>query len=223
MGENENRNGRRVIVMPTVSSDRLRGSSRDIALKNEAVVLRDAIVGALDVLDLFDEGGRVVLVANGELQMVNADYLRTILESLFATKAVVRKIGVTGRFEHVVELKPIQPSELAVRALLTKEPKDGGLAGLLPVLQIETQGFATAPVAPAEKPPIETNPVEHAAGRAAVARHAASAERTRLEIARGAEVVERHRQGRQTAVEPTPLVEEYPVFIEGQQPPPQEV
>jgi hypothetical protein len=41
---------------------------RDSATKNEALVLRDAICEALDVLDLFDESGRVVLVANGELQ-----------------------------------------------------------------------------------------------------------------------------------------------------------
>jgi hypothetical protein len=179
-------------------------------------VLRDAIIGALDILHLFDDGGRVVLIAGGEVCNIGSEQLRWIIAETFAEKHVIRKLP---GLNYEVKLRPVQPSELAVRALLTKDPKDGGLAGLLPRLEVETQGFA-APVTAPEPKPIETNPVEHAAGLAAIARHASSAERTRLEVEQGRRVSERHRLGQQAAVQEAPAVEEYPALVEGQQPPP---
>jgi hypothetical protein len=201
--------GRRIVVMPSTRSDGLRGSAHGIALKNEALALREAIVGALDVLHLFDDGGRVVLIAKGELQAVNAEYLRMILESLFVTKHVVRK-----GLKYEVEFRPIQAGELAVRSLLTKDPKDGGLAGLLPVLNVETQGFA-APVAAAEKEitssPLPEVQAEILAGRRTAARYADAGARTELEKARGAEMV-RNYQGQRAAAVAPPIEESIPVF-----------
>jgi hypothetical protein len=53
------------------------------------------------------------------------------------------------------------------------------------------------------------------AGARQVARHGNTADRTRLEAARGAEVVARN-EGRQVAVDPSarePIAEEYPVHM----------
>jgi hypothetical protein len=209
--------GRRVIVMPAVSSDGLRGSSRDIALKNEALVLRDAICGALEVLDLFQHEGGIVLVARGEVRNVGSEQLRWIIQETFVEKRVVRKLP---GLKYVVEYRPVNPSELAVRALLRADPMDGGLAGVLPVLNVE-QGFATA-AAPVEKEITSLLPDDHPevlASRRTSARYADAAERTRLEGQRGAQVVEKHRQGRQVATDPSarePIAEEsYPAQLPG--------
>jgi hypothetical protein len=178
---NENRDGRRVVIMPKSAPD-LRGQQRDTATKNEAVVLADAIVGALDILDLFQHEGSIVLVAGGEVRVVGGELLRWLIEATFVTKHVVRKLlGL----KHEVELRPVNPSEQAVRAMLTKEPREGGLSGRLPVLQVEEPRLTAAPAAP-EAPKFEPHPVEQAAGRAVVARHANSAERTKLETEQGA-------------------------------------
>jgi hypothetical protein len=202
---------RRVLIMPT-SAEGLRGQQRDAAVKNEALVLADAIVSALDVIDLFEHQGGLVLVANGEVRNVNSELLRWLIEASFVQKHVVRKLPGLG---HEVELRPVNSNEMSIRAMLTKEPREGGLIGRLPVLQIEMPQLEVA--APQKQPLIvETAPAEHAAGRAAVARHANSDERRRLEIERGAQVVERYRQGRQAAVEPStraqePVEESYPI------------
>ena len=121
MGDNELA-GRRVLVMPRSVPD-LRGSARDIALKNEAVVLRDALVGALDILDLFENAGGIVLVAGGEVRNIGSAELRWIISETFVTKHVVRKLP---GLKHEVEYRPVQPSELAVRALLRAPANEGG-------------------------------------------------------------------------------------------------
>jgi hypothetical protein len=219
MGNNELA-GRRVIVMPAVSSDGLRGSSRDIALKNEALVLRDALVGALDVLDLFQSEGGIVLVARGEVRNIGSAELRWILQETFVAKRVVRKLpGLNNE----VEYRPVQPSELAVRALLTKDAREGGLLGCLPVLQIETLGFAAA--APVEKEITSNLPDDHPevlASRRTTARYADSDKRTRLEAQRGAEVSARHAAQQVRTETPAVVEESIPIFIESQQPPVQE-
>jgi hypothetical protein len=215
MGENENWDVRRIIANMPRSSDGLRGQQRDSATKVEALALQSAICGALDVLDLFDEGGRVVLVANGELQAINAKYLRVILESLFATKAVVRKLP---GLKYEVEYRPINPSEAAVRALLRADQRDGGLLGRLPVLVVETQGFAALSLAPPAAPGLPDDHPEVLASRRTQTRYADSDARRELEIARGREVGERYRLRQQAAaVDPSTkpqelIVEKYPVF-----------
>jgi hypothetical protein len=205
--------GRRVIVMP-LTADGLRGQQRDSVTKAEALVLRDAIAGALDILDLFQHEGSIVLVANGEIRNVNSELLRWLIEATFMEKHVVRTFP---GLRHEVEYRPVNPSEMAVRALLTKEPRDGGLVGVLPPLVIERPQV----LAREEKPEVATSnlpevQVELTAGAAQVARHGNTAERTRLEGQRGAEVVARN-EGRQAVVDPSarePIAEEsYPAYL----------
>jgi hypothetical protein len=199
--------GRRIVIMPG-SPDGLRGSARDSAVKAEALVLSDAIAGALDIIDLFEHDGGVVLVANGEVRNVSSELLRWLIEATFVEKRVVRTLlGL----RHEVELRPVSPSEMAVRAMLTKEPREGGLIGRVPVLQVETPQREVAP--PPEKPLMVLNPAELEAGRRQVERYTAYAsdERRRLEMERGAQVVERHSQGRQAVREEPPVVESYPI------------
>jgi hypothetical protein len=211
MGNNELA-GRRIVVMPP-TADGLRGSSRDIALKNEAVVLRDAIIGALDVLDLFQSEGGIVLVANGEVRNVSSELLRWLIEASFVEKVVTRTLP---GLKHEVEFRPLNPSEMAMRALLRAEPREGGLIGLLPVLNVETQGFA-APVTPVEKEtassPLPDDHPEVLASQRTTARYADAAARTELEKARGAERVAYY-EGRQAPE--TPIVDEsYPAYLPG--------
>jgi hypothetical protein len=126
MGENDKRDGRRVVIMPR-SSDGLRGQQRDAAVKSEALALSDAIVGALDIIDLFQHEGGIVLVANGEVRNVNSELLPWLIEASFVEKHVVRKLlGL----RHEVEYRPVSPSEQAVRALLRAEPREGPDCGV---------------------------------------------------------------------------------------------
>jgi hypothetical protein len=210
MGDN-GLDGRRIVVMPT-SAEGLRGQQRDAAVKNEALVLADAIVNALDVIDLFEHQGGLVLVASGELRPVNSELLRWIVEATFVTKHVVRKLPGLG---HEVELRPVNPNEMSIRAMLTKEPREGGLISRLPVLNVETQGFA-APAAPVEKEiassPLPEVQAELLAGARTSARYANAAERTRLEAQRGAEVSARHAARQVKAETPAVVEESYPVY-----------
>ena len=215
MGNNELA-GRRVLMMPK-NPDGLRGQQRDTATKVEALALQKAIIDSLDILHLFDEGERPVLVAGGEVRNIGSEQLRWIISETFVTKHVVRKLpGLKCEVEH----RPVYPSEMAVRALLTKEPNEGGLRGKLPVLEVETQGF-TAPAAP--EPPaalgLPDDPPEILAGRRTAARYADSDKKRELEMKRGAEVVERYRRGQQVAPAVQPPAEDHPVFIENQEPP----
>jgi hypothetical protein len=210
MGE---RNGKRVLVMPR-SADSLRGQQRDAAVKNEALVLQDAILGSLDILDLFDDSGRVVLVANGELQAVNSEHLRMIIEELFVTKHVVRK-----GLRHEVEYQPVRPNEMAVRALLRAEPRDGGLIGRLPRLEVEQPQVQAPPEpAPVFMQPGSREEAEFLAGQRGYQRLANTDARTELESRRGREVSERYanqrRQAAATAGTPveTVVVESYPIY-----------
>jgi hypothetical protein len=154
----------------------------------------------------------LVLVANGELQAINAGYLRTIVESLFVTKHIVRK-----GLRHEVEYRPANPSEAAVRALLRADQSDGGLLGRLPPLVVEEPQAAVE-----EKPqevmssPLPEVQAEFEAGRRTAARYADSAERTRLEAQRGAEVSARY-AARQAAVDPSTRAQEPPVVEERKQ------
>jgi hypothetical protein len=195
------------------SADGLRGQQRDAATKSEALVLADAICGALDIIDLFQHEGGVVLVANGELQVVHAGHLRTIVESLFATKSVVQR---EGRLE--VNYPPVSPSEMSIRAMLTKEPRDGGLIGRLPILQIEQLRVAQPEtVAPPEPVfiPGSREEAEYLTSKRVAARYANPGARTELESQRGAEVSARYARQQQqaaAATEPPIVVESYPIY-----------
>src|SRR6516162_10106545 len=92
MDESNTRDARRrVIAMPRSAPD-LRGQQRETATKNEALVLREAICGALDIFDLFQHEGGIVWVAKGELQVVNSDLLRWLIEATFVEKHVMRTL-----------------------------------------------------------------------------------------------------------------------------------
>jgi hypothetical protein len=72
-----------------------------------------------------------------------------------------------------------------VLRLLLQDEKYG-LSGRLPVVRMEDMAPRGPQVETAEAAAVVTNPVEHAAGQAALAKHAgAGGERTRQEIARG--------------------------------------
>jgi hypothetical protein len=209
------RDGRRIINLPKSEFD-LRGQQRDAAVKSEALVLADALIGALDLWDLFQHQGGIVLVANGELQTVNAENLRWILAETFAEKRVVRKLS---RYE--VEYRPLNPNEMAVRALLRADPRDGGLITRLPPLNVEQP---QAPVAPPE-PRLPDDHPETIASRRTQARYTNADARRELESARGREVSERYARQQQQAATETQVaepqvVESYSVFAPPEETPP---
>jgi hypothetical protein len=203
MGDSDKLSGRRAIINLPRSLPDLRGQQRDSATKAEALVLREAICGALDILHLFDEGGRTVLVAGGEVQPVNAESMRWIIAETFVEKHVIRKLP---GLNYVVEFRPVNPSELAVRALLRADQRDGGLTGKLPMLEVETQGFAAPVAAPPAAPGLPDDHPEVLAGRRTQARYANTGAQTELEKARGAEMVAKYQGQRAAAIE-----ESYPV------------
>ena len=172
----------------------------------------------MDILDLFQHEGGIVLVAKGELQVVNNDLLRWLIEATFVEKHVMRTLP-GPRYE--VEYQLVRPSESAVRTLLTREASEGGLRAKLPVLQIEEPQLMAPPVAAPAASGLPDDHPEAVAGRRTLARYADADKKRELEMARGAAVRAKY-EGRQAAVE-TPVVEEsIPIFIEGQQPPVQE-
>jgi hypothetical protein len=169
----------RKIVIPPGSADGLRGPARSIALTAEAKALADAVVGALGRIDIFDDNGRIVFLAQGRLHPVNGVVLREIIRANFATKHLV----TTGTGLSV-EYRPVEVSELVIRMLLTAAPQDGGLIGRVPLAMPEPREMAAVPEA--EPPQVPSNPIEDAAGKAALAKHAgAGGERTRGEIEQG--------------------------------------
>jgi hypothetical protein len=118
---------------------------------------------------------------------VNAEVLREILRTNFATKHLVAAgAGLS------VEYRPIEVSELVIRTLLTAPVQDGGLLGRVPPVQMEAPRQVVEEAAPV----VPSNPVEHAAGKAALAKHAgAGGERTRGEIERGQQRLAQLRSG----------------------------
>jgi hypothetical protein len=198
---NENRDGRRVLVLPN-SPDGLRGSDRRAAVEAEAKLLSNAIADSLYRIPIFNKGGQPVLLIDGALRVVNNQMLAWVLEGYFATPHVVE---TAGRLE--LEYRGVKANEMVLRHMLTtEETKYGGLLGRLPRLVVETPQTAVE-----EKPRKATSnlpevQVELDAGARQVARHANTKARLELEKARGAEVVARN-EGRQVAAEP-PAVEE---------------
>jgi hypothetical protein len=185
---NDQLDGRRIVILPS-SAGGLRGPARTIALTAEARCLADAIVARLDRIDLFDDGGRLVLIAGGGLHNVNAEILREILRANFATKHIVN--AATGL---EVTFRPVEVSELVIRTLLTAPPQDGGLGGRVPLAMPEPREMAAVPEA--EPPQVPSNPIEDAAGKAALAKHAgAGGERTRGEIEKGQQRLAQLRNG----------------------------
>jgi hypothetical protein len=193
---NDQLRGRTVVIMPG-SADGLRGSARTSAITAEARCLADAIVARLDVIDLFELDGRLTLVAGGEPHNVNAEILREIIRANFASKHIVNARSpdqVRGGL--AVEYRPVEVSEPVVRVLLTAAVRDGRLIGRVPMAAMEAPRQLAEPAEVAE-PAVISNPVEHAAGQRALARHAggASGERTRLEVERGQQRLKELRNG----------------------------
>jgi hypothetical protein len=147
--------------------------------------LADAIVARLDRIDLFDDGGQLVLIAGGRLHNVNGEVLREILRPNFATKHLV-----TAGAGLSVEYRPVEVSELVMRTLLTAPPQDGGLIGRVPLVTMEAPRQVTA----VEETAAVTNPAEHAAGQAALMKHAgAGGQRLREELEAGRQALARFR------------------------------
>jgi hypothetical protein len=201
--------GRKVLVMGP-SSDGLRGQHRQAAVEAEALLLSSAIADSLDRIPMFDHGGQPVLLIDGALRGVNAELLGWVLEAQFTTRHIVEKVG---RLE--LEYRGVRANEMVLRHMLvTEQAKYGGLLGRLPPLVIERPQVMAAE----EKPQVATSnlpevQVELLAGARQVARQGNSADRTRLEAARGAERVA-YFEGRQAAVEPS-AAEEYTMHMPG--------
>jgi hypothetical protein len=81
-------------------------------------------VARLDRIDLFDDNGQIVFLAQGGLHNVTGEVLRAIIRAHFASKHIVNVATGLG-----IEFRPVEPSELVVRTLLTAPPRDGGLIG----------------------------------------------------------------------------------------------
>jgi hypothetical protein len=170
--------GRTVVILPA-SADGLRGPQQSLALAREARALADAIVGALDRIDIFDDNGGLMFLARGGLHPVNAEVLRAILRANFASKHIV---NVATGLE--VEFRPVEPGELVIRTLLTAAPQDGGLLGRLPKVIVERPqaDHTSAP----EEVGVVPDSVEAEAGRRALARHDGRSERLKEEMEAGA-------------------------------------
>jgi hypothetical protein len=180
---NEELNNRIVVILPG-SAGGLRGPARSIALTAEAKALADAIVARLDRIDMWELDGALVLLAGGELHNVNGVVLREILRANFATKHLVTAgVGLS------VEYRPVEVSELVMRTLLTAPPADGGLLGRVPAVTMEAPRQAAV-----EEAMVITDPVEHAAGQAALMKHAgAGGQRLREELEAGRQALAKFR------------------------------
>jgi hypothetical protein len=200
---------RKVLVLPG-SPEGLFGPHKRGAIETMASFLSAAIADSLDRIPMFDRDGQPVLVIDGALRVVNSRMLAWVLDGYFATPHVVERVG---RLE--VEYRGVVVNEMVLGHMLREEEtRRGGLLGHLPRLVIEQPQMM--PVE--KKPEVASSPlpevqVELAAGAAQVARHGNTAERTRLEGQRGAEVVARN-EGRQAASAKEPVVEEsYPAYL----------
>jgi hypothetical protein len=197
---------RKVLVLPG-NPEGLFGPHKRGAIETMASFLSAAIADSLDRIPMFDRDGQPVLVIDGALQVVNSRMLAWILDAYFVTVHVVQR---GGRLE--VEYRGVVVNEMVIGHMLREEEsKRGGLLGHLPRLVIERPQV----MASEEKPQAATSnlpevQVELAAGAAQLARHGNTAERTRLEGQRGAEVSARH-AARQAAAEAP--VEEYTMHM----------
>jgi hypothetical protein len=173
---NDELGGRTVVILPGCA-DGLRGPAKTLAITGEARTIADAIVGRLDRIDIFEANGQLVFLAQGGLHNVNAEVLREIIRTNFVSKCIVN--AGTGLSK---EYRPVEVGELVVRTLLTAPPRDGGLIGRVPMAAMEAPRQAVE-----EAAVVHSNPIEHAAGQRALAKHSggASGERTQQEIARG--------------------------------------
>jgi hypothetical protein len=199
--------GRKVLVMPP-ASDGLRGQHRRTAVEAEALILSSAIGDSLERIPMFDHGGQPVLLIDGALRGVNAELLGWVVEAHFTTPHIVER---AGRLE--LEYRGVRANELVLRLMLvTEEAKYGGLLGRLPPLVIERPQVMATEEKPQEAmsnlPEVR---VEQLAGQRQVARHGNTAEKTRLEAQRGAEVSARLR-GKLRAETPAVAEESIPVF-----------
>jgi hypothetical protein len=203
---------RKVLVLPG-NPEGLFGPHRRAAVETMASFLSAAIADSLDRIHAFDNDGQPVLLIGGALQVINSRMLAWILDAYFVTVHVVQR---GARLE--VEYRGVVVNEMVLGHMLREEEtKRGGLLGLLPRLIIERSQI----MAVEEKPQEATSNLpevqrELAAGARQVARHGNTADRTRLEAARGAEVVARNK-GRQVAADPSarePVAEEsYPAYL----------
>jgi hypothetical protein len=206
MGENENRDGRKVLVLPN-SPEGLFGPHRRAAVETMALLLSNAIADSLDRIPMFNRGGQPVLLIDGALRVVNAELLGWLVEAHFTTPHVVEK---AGRLE--LEYRGVRANEMVLRHMLvTTEGKHGGLLGRLPVLRVEEPQVAVEEKPQKATPSLLDDHPEVIAGRRELAKHADAAARLELEKARGAETLAKY-QGRQAAVE-TPMEDSIPMHL----------
>jgi hypothetical protein len=169
--------GRTVVILPG-GADALRGPARTIAVTAQAQVLANAVVNALDRIDLFEIDGGLVLLVDGDLRPVSNEILREVIRENFVTKQL--RIAADGAVEK--SYAPVEPAETAIRQMLTAPVKEGGLIGRLPPVQV-----TTAPQVAAE--PQAGLPDDHPetiAGRRALARHAGIGTHQEIEAGRAA-------------------------------------
>jgi hypothetical protein len=169
--------GRTIVILPG-SAGAPRGPARTIAVTAEARVLADAIAGALDRIDLFEVNGGLVLLIDDELAPVSNEIMRKVLRENFVTKQL--RIAAGGAVEKAYT--PVEASEGVIRQMLTAPPKEGGLLGRLPQVQV-----TAAPQEVAE--PQVLLPDDHpevVAGRRAAARHAGMGTQQEMEAGRAA-------------------------------------
>jgi hypothetical protein len=96
--------------------------------------LADCIAGSK--ADLFNDGGRIILLGAAERVEVNG----TDLLSKIIMKVVVTKHPVNRADKWEVEYRPYQPDDKTLRALLTaKTLEEGGLVWRLPKVPSEPQ------------------------------------------------------------------------------------
>jgi hypothetical protein len=122
----------------------------------------DAVAGALDRIHMWELDGALVYLAGGTLHHVNSEILREIIRANFVSKHIVPAAAGLG-----VEYRPVEEGELTVRTLLTAPPQQGGLVGREPMVQMEAPRQVME-----EAAAVVSDPVEDAAGKAALAKHA---------------------------------------------------
>jgi hypothetical protein len=173
------------------------GSGRDIWRNTEAQTLTDALVGMPGRVHLFSEGGGLQVFLDDGVHVLNAERLHRVIRENCVTKHLVTR---GGKLE--IEFRPVLASAMTLQDMLRKEGNEGGLRGRVPGVIVEAPRQQSQVAGP-EPPPVETSSfpktqIEMARGREVSQKYAATAERTRLEQQRGAELVARAR-ARETA------------------------
>ena len=136
----------------------------------------------LQAAHIFMMDGQLVWITDGRRVPVVRDVVVELCRRFVVTEHPVERDG-----KWIVERRPVVPDELMVRNLIRES-----LPRRARVVWPEA-----APPPQAPEPVVITNPIEHAAGQRALARHAggASGERTRQEIARGQQRLKELRNG----------------------------